>query len=263
MKRVLVVVLLMLTMTAVVAGQSDPAIGETVTVSGTVLVRGETESILLPENSRIIVQLADLSRADAPAIVLSEAQFSNFVSLPVNYALQVRGDAIDSRLYYSVSASVYDANNNLLYTNDVSHTVLTQGYGTTTDVELIFVPRDEDTDVEEIDWIEVSGLVYVESRETITPLPDDSRLVILLEDVSRADASSIVLNEVIVEAPASLPISYVMWVDPAAIDSRMTYVVSARIVDTEGQLLYINDTMHPVLTQGASDSTGVQLIPVN
>jgi putative lipoprotein len=46
--------------------------------------------------------------------------------------------------------------------------------------------------------------------------------------------------------------------DPAQIDPRMTYAVSARI--TEGnELLFISDTVYPVLTRGAP-LTGVDIL---
>ncbi len=94
------------------------------------------------------------------------------------------------------------------------------------------------------------------------PLPPGAELKIRLSDTSRADAPSITLAEqrVPLRPDQQGPVPFRLAVDPARIDQRMQYTVSARI-DAHGQLLYISDTVTPVLTRGAGNNVQVALVP--
>jgi len=127
-------------------------------VSGTVVIRDESSLTVLPIGTQITVQLVDISLADAPSI-LSETTFGNFDSLPISFSLGVNSSDIDENGSYSVSASIYDANENLLYTSDTVHPVLTQDAGTSTDIELIEVASMDDPDA--MLSIDVEGTVWI------------------------------------------------------------------------------------------------------
>jgi len=105
--------------------------------------------------------------------------------------------------------------------------------------------------------LQVSGSVSY--RERIA-LPPDAEIVVQLQDVSRMDAPAVVLAEQRIRAEGrQVPFVYALPVDPARIDARMRYTVSARIL-RGGQLLFINDTAHPVLTQGAGRTADLVLV---
>jgi uncharacterized lipoprotein YbaY len=57
-----------------------------------------------------------------------------------------------------------------------------------------------------------------------------------------------------------VPIPYSVSYDPDVIDERFTYTMSARITDSAGNLLWINDTAIPVITHN-NPTEGV-VIPV-
>ena len=83
-----------------------------------------------------------------------------------------------------------------------------------------------------------------------------------LLDVSLMDAPSKVLAEQRIKANGKqVPFAYELKVDVARIDPRMRYAVSARITRGE-QLLFINDTQYPVLTQGGATSADLVLVRV-
>lgn len=87
-------------------------------------------------------------------------------------------------------------------------------------------------------------------RERIA-LPAGAVIKVQLVDVSRADAPSVVLGEQIIPAGGrQVPFSFEIAYDPAKIDPRFSYAISARIED-DGKLLFINDTRHAVITRGA------------
>ena len=93
---------------------------------------------------------------------------------------------------------------------------------------------------------QVTGTVAY--RERIA-LPPTAVILVRLVDVSRADAPSLVLAEQ--KVPTSgrqVPVSFALAYDPAAIVPAHTYAIQVRI-ENAGQLLFISDTHHPVITR--------------
>ncbi|MES2361357.1 MAG: YbaY family lipoprotein [Pseudomonadota bacterium] len=80
-------------------------------------------------------------------------------------------------------------------------------------------------------------------------LPPGSDVIVQLRDVSRMDARADVLAEQRFTTRSQVPLPFELTVDPAKIDPRMRYAVAARI-EQGGKLLFINDKIYPVLTQG-------------
>ena len=81
-------------------------------------------------------------------------------------------------------------------------------------------------------------------------LPKGAVLRVALSDVSFADSSAIVVAEQLIEDVDSLPQQFSFSFDSGQIEQRNDYSLSAR-VELDGQLLYINDTVHSVLTGGS------------
>ncbi|MFV0677686.1 hypothetical protein EJO68_14105 [Variovorax atrisoli] len=107
--------------------------------------------------------------------------------------------------------------------------------------------------------LRVTGTVTYRERIALDPAAD---IVVQLLDVSLMDAPSKVLAEQRIKANGKqVPFAYELKVDAARIDPRMRYAVSARITRGE-QLLFINDTQYPVLTQGGATSADLVLVRV-
>lgn len=87
-------------------------------------------------------------------------------------------------------------------------------------------------------------------------LPAGAVVRVELRDVSRADASAALVASQEIRPTSQVPIPFELRYDPARIDPRFTYAVSARI-EVDGRLWWISDTAHPVLTRGAPDSVEV------
>ena len=93
----------------------------------------------------------------------------------------------------------------------------------------------------------VTGTVIY--RERIA-LPDDAVVTVLLQDVSKQDVKAAVMGEQVIKTEGKqVPIDYAVPYDEDAIDERFTYSVSARIEDGAGKLLFISDTVIPVITR--------------
>jgi putative lipoprotein len=107
--------------------------------------------------------------------------------------------------------------------------------------------------------LRVSGTVAYRERIALDP---SAEVVVQLLDVSRMDAPSVTLAEQRIKANGRQPpFAYELQVDAARIDPRMRYAVSARILRGE-QLLFINDTQYPVLTQGSGTTASLVLVRV-
>ncbi len=106
---------------------------------------------------------------------------------------------------------------------------------------------------------EVSGTVTYLVRSA---LPDDAVLTVQIQDTSLADASATVMGESwYVTGGAQVPLPFAVAYNPEFIQENRAYTLSARITDGQGNLLFINDTSIPVITNG-SPTTDIEVVVV-
>jgi putative lipoprotein len=199
----------------------------------------------LPPTAVIEVQLQDVSKMDAPAEVIStqtiEAQGKQ---VPFRYILKYDPAQIDPAHRYAVRATIKDGAK-LLFTSTQAYPVITNG-APTRDVEIVVEPVASSGGATSQSVI--TGTVTYRNR---VALPPTGVIEVTLADVSLADAPAKVISTQKIEAGGKQPpFAYELKYDPAQIDPRMTYSVSARITDGS-ELLFISDTHIPVLTRGA------------
>lgn len=96
-------------------------------------------------------------------------------------------------------------------------------------------------------------------RERIA-VPKDATLYVELLDISLADAPAVTLAAQRY-ALTGVPTEFELSFDDALIRDGMTYAVSGSIYRGD-ELLFITDTVHPVLTNGAGDETDLVLVQV-
>ncbi|HAI32761.1 MAG TPA: hypothetical protein DCM48_25150, partial [Thalassospira sp.] len=96
----------------------------------------------------------------------------------------------------------------------------------------------------------------VSYRERIALSPDNTFLVVRLLDVSRADAPSVEIAA-LRQPVSNPPMVFVLPYDADDIDPRMTYVIEAKIVNADGDLLFRNDQAYPVLTRDAPSDVDI------
>ncbi len=103
----------------------------------------------------------------------------------------------------------------------------------------------------------VSGTATYRERIAV---PEDATLYVELQDVSLADAPAVTLaaqRYALTGVPTSFEVTY----DDALIREGMTYAVRGAIY-RGSELLFTTDTVHPVLTRGAGDTTDLVLVQV-
>ena len=94
---------------------------------------------ILPAGAALTVELRDVSRADAPSILIARQVIPDPGPPPVAFRLDYRRADIDPRNTYSVSARVETTEGKLLFINDTAYLVLTYGHPDRADLELIAV----------------------------------------------------------------------------------------------------------------------------
>ena len=82
-----------------------------------------------------------------------------------------------------------------------------------------------------------------------------------LEDISLADAPAMTIGLVRVEDAGNPPYDFAIDYEPGRIDPTRTYSVSAQLMH-DGKLLFVSDTVHPVLTRGAPDNVNIRMVQV-
>jgi len=106
----------------------------------------------------------------------------------------------------------------------------------------------------------VSGTVTYLQRMA---LPSNAVLDVQLRDVSLADApSQLIARQKITLSGKQVPVPFSINFDPAKIDPKHTYSVSAKIT-VDGALRFITDTSNPVLTQGHPAQVELTLKPIS
>jgi putative lipoprotein len=106
---------------------------------------------------------------------------------------------------------------------------------------------------------QVTGTVTYRERMA---LPDDAVVRVELQDVSIADAPTIVLGEqVFVTGGAQVPFAFAVSYPASVIEENSRYSIAARITDGEGNLLFITDTYVPVIT-GNNPVSDIELVLV-
>ncbi len=144
--------------------------------------------------------------------------------MPFPYELKYNPAKIDPRNTYAVRATIKDGDQ-LLFTSTQRYPVITNG-APTSNVEIIVEPvASSGTTSQSV----ITGTVTYRNRSA---LPPTAVIEVTLADISLADAPAKVISTQRIEAGGKQPpFPYELSYDPAQIDPRMTYAVSARITD--------------------------------
>jgi putative lipoprotein len=94
---------------------------------------------LLPDHE-LTVRVEDVSRADAPAVVLvEETQSLAGREPPYGVSIDIQNSRIDPAANYAVRAEIRDLDGVLIYTSDIRYPVLTRGAPNRADIILVDV----------------------------------------------------------------------------------------------------------------------------
>lgn len=113
------------------------------------LIRGRVtfpggSRISIEPGAKLTVKLQDTSLADAPAVVIAQGT-GTAKRFPMAFAVRYLPSQVNNQQSYSLSVTIHDKNNQLLYINDVRVSVIPLGINRTKfiDVPVIRVTRKE------------------------------------------------------------------------------------------------------------------------
>ena len=131
-------------------------------LSGTITYR---ERIALTPEMTVVVELRDVSLADAPAPLIASQTIRNPGQVPISFMLPYDRDDISPRNTYGISARIEEPDGRLIFINDTAHDVITRGNPSHADMVLVLVQppsrfRDDgETDDDWRTWVEVPAPV--------------------------------------------------------------------------------------------------------
>ena len=105
----------------------------------------------------------------------------------------------------------------------------------------------------------MSGSVTYRERLALSP---GAKLVVELRDVSYQDAAAPLIARQTINGPGQVPITFKVEYNRDDIDSRNIYGISARIIESDGRLAFINDTAYDVITRGKPSKVDMLLVLV-
>jgi putative lipoprotein len=93
-------------------------------------------------------------------------------------------------------------------------------------------------------------------------LPPNAVILVQLQDVSLADAPAKLISEQSINlGQRQVPVPFTLTFDPAKLDAKHTYSVSAKIT-VDGKLSFITDQSYAVLLNGKPSHLDLILKPV-
>ena len=118
-------------------------------VSGSVTYR---ERLALSSGANLVVELRDVSYADAPSTLTARQTITDPGQVPIEFEVEYNRDDIDSRNTYSISADIIESDVRLAFTNDTAYEVITRGNPDKVDMVLVLVQPPPDQVDEGVDW---------------------------------------------------------------------------------------------------------------
>ena len=110
------------------------------------------ERLALTERATLVVELRDVSYADAAAPLIARQTIANPGQIPIRFEVGYHRDDIDDRNSYAVSARIIESDGRLAFTNDTAYEVITRGNPRSVDMLLVLVEPPPGSVEEGTDW---------------------------------------------------------------------------------------------------------------
>ena len=118
-------------------------------ISGSVTYR---ERLALTPGATLVVELRDVSYADAHAPLIARQTITDPGQVPVKFKVEYNREDIDPRNIYSISTRIIESDGRLAFTNDTAYDVITRGGPDKVDMLLILVEPPPDLAADLSDW---------------------------------------------------------------------------------------------------------------
>jgi uncharacterized lipoprotein YbaY len=208
------------------------------TVTGSVLV---PSTPVLPDNAVLTIRV--VSEIGLDSVGIGKLVIPSVKAGTIPFTLEYPGLAIDPAYSYAIHAEVR-VDGTLPLVSPL-YPVFTKGNPVQVSIEL--APPAQ--------LVTITGSATYPASST---LPADAVFIVKLLDITGADGPEVILAQDTVSPIGQSPITFSIEYDPALVDQRHTYVVSAAI-EADDKLLLAADTLYNVLTQGAPTDVAMTL----
>jgi putative lipoprotein len=160
----------------VILGAASSALADFKTLQGSATYR---QRIALQPGAVLEVELRDISRADAPAPLLSAVAVKPIGQVPIRFELTYDDNMIDERFTYAVSAKIRFGDR-VVFRSTSAHLVLTRGNPSEVEVVMDMMPADDQTGAEMLyggTWVaeDIGGGGVIDiAQSTVAFAPDGS-----------------------------------------------------------------------------------------
>ena len=93
-------------------------------INGTITYR---ERLTLSPGASVVMELRDVSYADAPTRLIARQTISDPGQVPIKFKVEYSREDIDPLNSYGVSAKIIELDGRLAFTNDTAYEVITRG----------------------------------------------------------------------------------------------------------------------------------------
>ncbi|WP_374830535.1 META domain-containing protein [Paenochrobactrum pullorum] len=112
------------------------------TIKGNVIY---LERIALPPEAKLIVELADVSLADAPAKIIGDVTIDSISGPPIPYSIDYDSSKLEANHTYALQARI-SAGDTLWFVNDTRHSFDPEKLQSQYDIQVVMVGRSEASD---------------------------------------------------------------------------------------------------------------------
>ena len=248
-------------------------------ISGSVTYR---ERLALTPGATLVVELRDVSYADAHAPLIARQTISDPGQVPIKFKVEYSREDIDPRNIYSISARIIESDGRLAFTNDTAYDVITRGAPDKVDMLLILVEPPPDLAADVSDW-----RTWVETPVSVVwanLIPNDPepllRIVYLQSTIEgcarpgsqelKLDGYRIVATVTLMQPPAATPWAIacheqVVELDTvipvgASLEPGQTYRVTVNDLDTASFALPNPDLRHTFIAESPIESVDVAIL---
>ncbi|MDR6431388.1 putative lipoprotein [Brucella pseudogrignonensis] len=145
------------------------------TISGKVMYR---ERIALPPEAHLIVQLTDVSLADAPSKIIAETTVNTLQGVPIPFAISFDTDEIEPSHSYALQARIV-AGDTLWFVNDERYSIDPKKPDDSIELKVVMVRKSSDEStaigIEGKDWLaeDIQGGGVVDTAQTTLLVDSD------------------------------------------------------------------------------------------
>ena len=231
-------------------------------VSGTVNYR---ERLALTSAASLVVELRDVSYADAEAPLIARQTISDPGQVPIRYKVEYNRQDIDPRNTYAISARIIESDGRLAFTNDTAYDVITRGNPDKIDMLLVLVEPPPDLlesaglGADWRNWVEMPAQVV--SANLVPNEPEQLLRIVYLQPTtegcarpgsqeSRLDGNDILVRVTLTQPPPT------PWSIPCADDlvelDTVEHLGSA-LRPGQSYRVIVNDTLTATLSTPSAD----------